>query len=458
RGRRHVPGGGERCSVGRPARGGGAVREQARGVEIGDREPAPAVDPHDEHAAAPIGRPDPALLIAGCDAHGIPVRHPCRARDGCRERDRSHDEREAGEVGDRATHGFLLGAVEPGMRLPRPGTGVCARGRTGHNGEIAAPGHNGCMSRETIARPRDHPPPRSLAMLSYSRSHLADHVLLRTLAAIVTQDRVTTAEMLALIAEVDRRGSFRGEGFSSMYRYCVEKLRMSEDVACKRILTARAARRFPAILPAIADGRLAISTVALLSTHLKTKHAEALLMDAVDKTRAEVELLIAARFPKEDVPTTLIPVAAAAAIPAVAPTQSDVPNSASPPQSAPEVVANAEALSAPGRITPPSPSQDPPSPASPAPQRRVAPLSPGRFELRLTISQQLHDKLRRAQELLSHSVPDGDIPQLLERALDELITKQERLKFAATDKPRAVRGSASNSRHIPAAVKRKIRL
>jgi len=64
-------------------------------------------------------------------------------------------------------------------------------------------------------------------MLSYSRSHLADHVLLRTLAAIVTQDRVTTAEMLALIAEVDRRRAFRDEGYSSMYRYCVEELRMS---------------------------------------------------------------------------------------------------------------------------------------------------------------------------------------------------------------------------------------
>ena len=83
----------------------------------------------------------------------------------------------------------------------------------------------------------------------------------------------------------------------------------------------------------------------------------------------------------------------------------------------------------------------------PAPQRRVAPLSPGRYELRLTISQEMYDKLRRAQELLAHSLPSGDIPQLLERALDELIAKQERLKFAATDKPRPARGS-SNPRHI----------
>src|ERR1041385_2494312 len=42
-------------------------------------------------------------------------------------------------------------------------------------------------------------------MPSYSRSHLADHVLLRALTTAVTQDRATTAEMLALIAEVEHR-------------------------------------------------------------------------------------------------------------------------------------------------------------------------------------------------------------------------------------------------------------
>jgi hypothetical protein len=38
-------------------------------------------------------------------------------------------------------------------------------------------------------------------MLSFSRSHLADHVVLRDLAAATTQDRASTAELLALIAE-----------------------------------------------------------------------------------------------------------------------------------------------------------------------------------------------------------------------------------------------------------------
>jgi hypothetical protein len=273
-------------------------------------------------------------------------------------------------------------------------------------------------------------------MLSCSRSHLADHVLLRTLAAIVTQDRVTTAEMLALIAEVDRRRAFRDEGYSSMYRYCVEKLRMSEDIAYKRILTARASRRFPLILRAIAEGSLTISTVTILRPYLKTVHAEALLEAAAAKTRREVELLIAERFPKADVPTTLLPLTVPEMSPVVPPAKSDV---LVPTMAPAQAVANTEGLPAPGRVTAAPEMSNPASPAPPtlvvpvgplAPQRRVAPLSPGRFELRLTISQQLHDKLMRAQELLGHAVPGGDIPQLLERALDELIARQEKLKFA----------------------------
>src|SRR5689334_13793779 len=58
-----------------------------------------------------------------------------------------------------------------------------------------------------------------------------------------------------------------------------------------------------------------------------------------------------------------------------------------------QVVANTDGLSAPGRITPVGGLSNS-APSEPLePQRRVAPLSPGRFELRLTISQDLHDKL-----------------------------------------------------------------
>jgi 5-methylcytosine-specific restriction endonuclease McrA len=263
--------------------------------------------------------------------------------------------------------------------------------------------------------------------------------------------------MLALIAEVDRRKAFRDEGYSSMYRYCVEKLCMSEDVAYKRILTARASRRFPAILPAIANGRLSISTVALLRNHLDAARAGELLNAAAGRTRSEVELLIAQWFPKNDVPTTvhLLPAPEVS----LAAVQNDVLILSDAPA---QVVANMEGLPVPGRVTnssetagPVPATTAPTPPTAPAPQHRVAPLSPGRFELRLTISQKLHDKIRRAQELLGHAVPSGDIPQLLERALDELIARQETRQFAATDMPRKARGSR-NPRYIPAPTRRAV--
>jgi len=73
------------------------------------------------------------------------------------------------------------------------------------------------------------------------------------------------------------------------------------------------------------------------------------------------------------------------------------------------------------------------------------------------MSQELHDKLRHAQELLSHQVPSGDIAGVLERALDVLIAGLEKRKFAATDRPRhAQRRPSTNPRYVPADVKRSV--
>jgi hypothetical protein len=45
---------------------------------------------------------------------------------------------------------------------------------------------------------------------SYSLSHLADSTLLHQLTVLVARDRITTAEMLAHIAEVDVRRLYGG--------------------------------------------------------------------------------------------------------------------------------------------------------------------------------------------------------------------------------------------------------
>ena len=82
-------------------------------------------------------------------------------------------------------------------------------------------------------------------MSIYALSQMSDATLLRALAALVIRDRVATVELLACLGEVDARRLYLPAGYRSMFAYCVEKLRLSEDSAYKRIRAARAARRFP---------------------------------------------------------------------------------------------------------------------------------------------------------------------------------------------------------------------
>ncbi|HEY2924408.1 MAG TPA: hypothetical protein VGJ98_05510, partial [Candidatus Eisenbacteria bacterium] len=76
-------------------------------------------------------------------------------------------------------------------------------------------------------------------MQSYSLSHVGDAVLVRDLVELVAQDRSNTAALLAHIAEMDARRLYAPAGHSSMFAYCVDELRLSEDAAFRRIRAAR---------------------------------------------------------------------------------------------------------------------------------------------------------------------------------------------------------------------------
>jgi 5-methylcytosine-specific restriction endonuclease McrA len=85
------------------------------------------------------------------------------------------------------------------------------------------------------------------------------------------------------------------------------------------------------------------------------------------------------------------------------------------------------------------------------------------FALHITIDERTHDKLRHAQTLLSHAVPSGELAEVLDRALDVLIERLEKRKFAATANPRLRprRGhlatvKAPRARCIPADVRRAV--
>ena len=86
----------------------------------------------------------------------------------------------------------------------------------------------------------------------------------------------------------------------------------------------------------------------------------------------------------------------------------------------------------------------------------MTPLAPERYKVQFTVSRDTHDKLRRVQDLLRHSIPDGDPAAIFDRALTLLLADLERTKLAAANRPHTARRTQSGSRHIPAAVRRQV--
>src|SRR5436309_15518767 len=143
-------------------------------------------------------------------------------------------------------------------------------------------------------------PRRGVPVNPYALSHLSDGALLRGLSALVARERTTTATLLAHLAEVDARRLYLPAAYPSMYAYCVQELRLSEDAAYKRIQAARAARQFPTLFAALADGRLHLSAVVLLAPYLNQENIDELLAAAADKSKSEIEELLAQRFPRSE--------------------------------------------------------------------------------------------------------------------------------------------------------------
>lgn len=260
---------------------------------------------------------------------------------------------------------------------------------------------------------------------------LSDQDLLDHVQRAASHERHATAELIALLMELDSRRLYLAQGCSSLFTYCTQILHFSEHAAYGRIETARAARRFPAILERLADGRLNLTAVGLLAPHLTSANHLEVLEAARHKSKREIEQLVACLSPRCDARTVV--------------------------RKLPEV-AGAHRSVAVDCAVGGAPSQGVPPPRAISPKRSadVKPLSPESYKIQFTVSRETYEELRRVQDLLRHSIPNGDPAAIFERALKLLLAELLTRKLAATDRPRASYAKERTSRHIPAAVKREV--
>jgi hypothetical protein len=283
-----------------------------------------------------------------------------------------------------------------------------------------------------------------------SASSLSDHDLLDRLAALAVKEREASVELVAHLAALDARPSlYAGQGYGSLFAYCTEALRLSEDAACNRITAARTCRRFPAILESLASGAMSLTSVRLLHQHLTAGNCQEVLARASGRSRREIEALVAELAPRPDVPTSVRKLPAAAATPLVGVLSVASTTPTEPPKS--DTVTG-----------------HPEPTAAPPPVRRpiIENTSPERYRVQLTIGKESHERLRRLQSLLRREIPSGDAGAIVERALALLLDKVESAKIGATKNPRPsppIRPGTDRSlprstrvRDIPRHVKREV--
>ncbi len=266
---------------------------------------------------------------------------------------------------------------------------------------------------------------------------LSDNELLQGLHLIVGGERRAIAQVVAHLAEVEERRLELKVGCSSLFDYCLRRLALSEGEAFRRVTAARLARRFPVIFGLLAQGDLHLCALCELRDALTRDNHAALLAEASRKTKKQVKELVAQRFPKPDAPSTL------RRLPAPVTISSErlvVPHADSPAPVAP---------------IPPAPAPLPAAKPPTAPAV-VEPLREDRYRLQLSASSALKRKLERARDLMSHSNPSGDLAIVVERALDLMIDKLERDRFAKTRRPRADAKEHPDKRRVSNATRRQV--
>lgn len=231
-------------------------------------------------------------------------------------------------------------------------------------------------------------------------AELTDDELLAEVKRLVATERRATAALVRSLMELDARRLYLAEGCSSLFAYCTQVLHLSEGGAYNRIEAARTARRYPAVLIALEEGAVTLTTIRLLAPHLTPDNASEVLAGARHKSKRDVEALIASMNPQGD---TAVP-----------------------------------------------------RHGSPATAAMVTPIAPDRYRMQVTITGGTYEKLRRIRDLIRHSVPNGDPAEIVDRALTLLLEDLERRRFAATTSPRPTCASGGRSRHIPAAIKRQV--
>src|SRR5262245_10534104 len=252
---------------------------------------------------------------------------------------------------------------------------------------------------------------------------------------LVGRHHTVTAHLIAHLAEIYARKLHLAEGFSYLGDYCVVALGMSEDEAHRRAHAAVLAQKYPVILGMLLEGSIHLTTLRIMGKCLTPKNHRQVLEGARGKTKTELEHLAAQLCPKPDVPTVLRklpepkPEVNGVGTEAALFARGGVEGAAEGPATRGAEVAT---VSRPGI---PAAPLTPPALSTPG-KSCLAPLSPQRYNLQVTVDEETYKALKQLQDLLRHQIRNGDLSRIIKDAVVERLERVKREKFGHTKRPR----------------------
>lgn len=213
------------------------------------------------------------------------------------------------------------------------------------------------------------------------------------LKSLVQQERELLSEVLTHIQECDRRRLFLEMGYPNLFSYLTKHVGYSEGAAQRRIDAARLMAEIPEVKEKIESGRIQLSQISQIQKVSRQKLKETARRD---KSAAQKEIV---QGMKNQAISLL-----------------ELRSSSESEQILAELFE--------------MPIQE---------QTKMTRQKNESVRIEFTLSQKQAEKLQAVKEVLSHLVPDGNLPEVFEYLMDQLLTRKRAAAVAAESKSQEMR-------------------
>ncbi len=138
---------------------------------------------------------------------------------------------------------------------------------------------------------------------------LSNEALLLNTKSLVTEERKLTTSILWHLNEIQKRRLYAEKGFGSLFEYAVKELQYSEAAAGRRIAAMRLLVEVPEIEPALEKGEVSLSTLSTIQSFLQRKEEtvsrqekKELVFALQGKSKRECEKELSALDPQSAIP------------------------------------------------------------------------------------------------------------------------------------------------------------